>query len=174
MSSLSDGGDLLSSSSTRATDKHPNPTTRKITKTAPQKLVRTDATSQTLDSMFPIVSAPCASSGQRRDPEGRAQKRRGSAEVEGNGEDASDIDEIEIVERSKKRVKSDHANPTFAKTVADEQARQMKLARVRIGQSECALTSVKSLRSKVIEDRNEGQSRCLRSESGMNPAKRVD
>jgi len=137
----SDSQDPSSSSSAHASSSKPSTSSsRKPPKTAPQKLVRTDAQSQTLDSMFPLLSSSSSS------------KSRKGKEVEIREDSDQDGEHI------RKKFKSDH-DPGFAKVVAEEQARQMKLARVRISQSECALTSVKNLRSKVIEERNEGKCR---------------
>ncbi|GAA5939100.1 uncharacterized protein JCM15063_004425 [Sporobolomyces koalae] len=119
-------------------------TLRKPTKTAPQKLVRTDANSQTLDSMFPVLS----SSSSRRSDKG---KERAS---EPEDEDVLVEDDRSGQVRPTKKFKSDH-DPGLDKVVAEEKARQMLLARVRISQSDCALTSVKTLRNQVIERRNE-------------------
>ncbi|GAA5883100.1 hypothetical protein JCM16303_006091 [Sporobolomyces ruberrimus] len=123
--------------------------TRKPPKTAPQRLVRTDATSQTLDSMFPVISSASSTTATRKD-----KGKQRAPTILDEGGDLFDEEEGEGEERSRKRVKSDH-DPGFAKVVAEEQARQMKLARVRISQSECSLTSVRSLRNRVIEERNE-------------------
>ncbi|GAA5859786.1 hypothetical protein JCM5353_006355 [Sporobolomyces roseus] len=135
-SSDSDSQDPSSASSAHVSSSKPSSSSRKPPKTAPQKLVRTDAQSQTLDSMFPLLSSSASS------------KSRKGKEVEIREDSDQDGEQV------RKKFKSDH-DPGFAKVVAEEQARQMKLARVRISQSECALTSVKNLRSKVIEDRNE-------------------
>ncbi|GAA6049587.1 hypothetical protein NBRC10513_005927 [Rhodotorula toruloides] len=103
----------------------------KPAKVAPNKLVRTDAQSQTLDAMFPTL--PTTSTIRAGD------KTREAADDQ---------------DRSSKKRKSDH-NPAFASQLAAEQAAQ-KSARVRIAQSECALTSVRQLRKEVVEARHEG------------------
>ncbi|BGO94970.1 hypothetical protein NBRC10512_003870 [Rhodotorula toruloides] len=103
----------------------------KPAKVAPNKLVRTDAQSQTLDAMFPTL--PASSNSRTGD------KTR----------EAADDDD-----RPSKKRKSDH-DPAFATQLAVQQAKQ-KSARVRIAQSECALTSVRQLRKEVVEARHEG------------------
>ncbi|GAA5984671.1 hypothetical protein JCM10908_003452 [Rhodotorula pacifica] len=113
----------------------------KPSKVAPNKLVRTDAQSQTLDALFP--AAPRTSTGK---------PRRGGASI---AEDGVDIATGEAdASRATKVRKSDH-DPAFAARLAAEQAAEAR-ARVRIAQSECALTSVKQLRKEVIEARHEG------------------
>ncbi|GAA5990002.1 hypothetical protein JCM5350_002364 [Sporobolomyces pararoseus] len=125
---------------------------RKPAKTAPQKLVRTDANSQTLDSMFPLLGSSSSSTSLSTLKE--KGKERAPTKYDEGGDLVVDGEEEES-RPAKKKVRSDHENPGFAKAVAEEQARQMKLARVRISQSECTLTSVKNLRNQVIEGRNE-------------------
>ncbi|GEM10824.1 DNA mismatch repair protein MLH1 [Rhodotorula toruloides] len=105
-------------------------------KVAPNKLVRTDAQSQTLDAMFPTMPAPSTS---------RAGGKTRDADPATNGDED---------DRPSKKRKSDH-DPAFATQLAAEQAAQ-KSARVRIEQSECALTSVRQLRKEVVEARHEG------------------
>lgn len=104
--------------------------------------MRTDAQSQTLDALFPVTS--------RAGP----SKERVEAEIseEGAGAAAPDRDET----RASKVRKSDH-EPAFAARLAADQAAQAARARVRIAQSECALTSVKQLRKEVLEARHEGK-----------------
>ncbi|BGP34824.1 DNA mismatch repair protein Mlh1 [Rhodotorula toruloides] len=104
----------------------------KPAKVAPNKLVRTDAQSRTLDAMFPTLPAASTS--------GAGSKTR----------EAADDDD----DRPSKKSKSDH-DPAFATQLAAEQAAQ-KSARVRVAQSECALTSVRQLRKEVVEARHEG------------------
>ncbi|GAA5969281.1 hypothetical protein JCM3765_002311 [Sporobolomyces pararoseus] len=128
---------------------------RKGAKTAPQKLVRTDANSQTLDSMFPLLGSSSSSTSLSKLKE--QGKQRAPTKYEEGGEliDGEEEEAEQDGRPAKKKVRSDHENPGFAKAVAEEQARQMKLARVRISQSECSLTSVKNLRNQIIEERNE-------------------
>ncbi|GAA5912099.1 mismatch repair ATPase MLH1 [Sporobolomyces salmoneus] len=125
--------------------------TRKTSKTAPQKLVRTDANSQTLDSMFPVLGSSSSSTISSSASKGKGKQRHPTILDEGGEE----IEEEEEGQPARKKIRSDHENPGFAKAVAEEQARQMKMARVRISQSECSLTSVKGLRNRIIEERNE-------------------
>ncbi|POY75927.1 hypothetical protein BMF94_1011 [Rhodotorula taiwanensis] len=108
----------------------------KVAKVAPNKLVRTDAQSQTLDALFP--AAP------KRDKKAPASGERGT---DGRASDEDDGD------RPTKVRKSDH-DPAFAQRLAADQTAQNR-ARIRIAQSECALTSVKQLRKEVIEARHE-------------------
>lgn len=116
----------------------------KVAKVAPNKLVRTDAQSQTLDALFP--AAP------KRDKKAPASGERGT---DGRASDEDDGD------RPTKVRKSDH-DPAFAQRLAADQTAQNR-ARIRIAQSECALTSVKQLRKEVIEARHEGEPRVLQS-----------
>ncbi|BGP57805.1 DNA mismatch repair protein Mlh1 [Rhodotorula sphaerocarpa] len=128
----------------------PNPTpvrqgsgSSKMPKVAPNKLVRTDAQSQTLDALFP--SAP------------KRPQRNRSSDLQADDEDADAADGANghaEEERPTKMRKSDH-DPAFAARLAADQAAQTR-ARIRIAQSECALTSVKQLRKEVIEARHEG------------------
>lgn len=110
----------------------------KPSKVAPNKLVRTDAQSQTLDALFPVTSRASTST-----------LGNGTVPTAGEGIE-SDGDEA----RPSKFRRSDH-DPAFAARLAADQAAQAR-ARVRIAQSECALTSVKQLRKEVIEARHEG------------------
>ncbi|GAA5876805.1 hypothetical protein JCM3774_003478 [Rhodotorula dairenensis] len=112
----------------------------KPSKIAPNKLVRTDAQSQTLDALFPVTSRA-----------GSSKQRVGASETLEEGAATSDR---ESETRPSKVRKSDH-DPAFAARLAADQAAQAR-ARVRIAQSECALTSVKQLRKEVIEARHEG------------------
>ena len=114
----------------------------KPSKVAPNKLVRTDAQSQTLDALFPVTSRASTS-----------KLRNGTVLQAGEGTE-SDGDET----RPSKVRRSDH-DPAFAARLAADQAARAR-ARVRIAQSECALTSVKQLRKEVIEARHEG-ARCF-------------
>ncbi|GAA6060191.1 hypothetical protein JCM10212_005192 [Sporobolomyces blumeae] len=118
---------------------------RKTPKVAPQKLVRTDAQSQTLDSMFPVLANASGASS-------RSSKGKERAIDQDGGQDEAGSDGAEA--RASKRSKSDH-DPAFAKVAAEEQARQMRLARVRIAQSECMLTSVRTLRANILQERDE-------------------
>lgn len=115
--------------------------TSKPSKVAPNKLVRTDAQSQTLDALFPVTSRASTS-----------KARNGTVPATGEGVDAAASDGDEA--RPSKVRRSDH-DPAFAARLAADQAAQAR-ARVRIAQSECALTSVKQLRKEVIEARHEG------------------
>ncbi|GAA6021194.1 hypothetical protein JCM11491_001602 [Sporobolomyces phaffii] len=129
---------------------------RKPTKTAPQKLVRTDANSQTLDSMFPLLSSSTSSSHDRK---GKSR----ALTIYDDGQDDIDGDSGGTAsDRPAKKSKSDH-DPAFAKIVAEEQALRMKQARIRISQSECSLTSVKTLRTRIIEERNEELDRLFKN-----------
>lgn len=110
----------------------------KPSKVAPNKLVRTDAQSQTLDALLPVTSRASTS-----------KFGNGTVPTAGEGIE-SDGDEA----RPSKVRRSDH-DPAFAARLAADQAAQAR-ARVRIAQSECALTSVKQLRKEVIEARHEG------------------
>ncbi|GAA5865798.1 hypothetical protein JCM1840_006251 [Sporobolomyces johnsonii] len=110
----------------------------KPAKIAPNKLVRTDAQSQTLDALFPTIPAP-ASSRSRKGKEKEISALNGEDETEG--------------ERASKRRKSDH-DPEFARLLAEEETKQ-KASRIRLAQSDCALTSVRQLRQEVLDERNE-------------------
>jgi len=103
-------------------------------KIAPNKLVRTDAQSQTLDALFPAL------------PSTSKTRNVVDADAEGDGTES---------DRPSKKRKSDH-DPAFAAQLAAEQAAAQRSARVRIAQSECALTSVKQLRKEVLEARHKG------------------
>lgn len=115
-------------------------------KTAPNKLVRTDAQSQTLDALFPSLGSTSKSSSAG------TSKHRSTA-----ADSASEAEEDGGSSRPTKRKKhqSDH-DPDFARKLQAEQAAQARSARVRIAQSECALTSVRQLRKEVVEGRHEG------------------
>ncbi|TKA52333.1 hypothetical protein B0A53_04801 [Rhodotorula sp. CCFEE 5036] len=126
------------SKSTASTQKATSGGASKPSKVAPNKLVRTDAQSQTLDALFPVTSRA-----------GTSKLRHGTVLKAGEGTE-SDGDEA----RPSKVRRSDH-DPAFAARLAADQAAQAR-ARVRIAQSECALTSVKQLRKEVIEARHEG------------------
>ncbi|BGP42915.1 DNA mismatch repair protein Mlh1 [Rhodotorula kratochvilovae] len=110
----------------------PSTSTKPAKKVAPNKLVRTDAQSQTLDALFPTL--PSASTSKAR-----------AATGEEDEEGADD--------RPSKKRKSDH-DPAFAAQLAAEEAAAQRSARVRIAQSECALTSVRQLRKEVLEARH--------------------
>ncbi|GJN93144.1 hypothetical protein Rhopal_006191-T1 [Rhodotorula paludigena] len=117
------------------------PSSSKAPKVAPNKLVRTDAQSQRLDALFPVL------------PSSRSTSKKGKERaLDDDEEDRGD--EARDGEPAAKKRKSDH-DPEFAQQLAAEQARQTS-ARVRIAQSECALTSVKQMRKEVIEERHDG------------------
>ena len=103
--------------------------------------------------MFPLLGSSSSSTSLSTLKE--KGKERAPTKYDEGGDLVVDGEEEES-RPAKKKVRSDHENPGFAKAVAEEQARQMKLARVRISQSECTLTSVKNLRNQIIEERNEG------------------
>ncbi|GAA6046741.1 hypothetical protein JCM3770_003144 [Rhodotorula araucariae] len=111
-------------------------TSSKPAKVAPNKLVRTDAQSQTLDALFPTLHATSTS-----------KARGASTGEEGDGDGGGQ-------DRASKKRKSDH-DPAFAAQLAAEQAAAQRSARVRIAQSECALTSVRQLRKEVLDARHE-------------------
>ncbi|GAA5960575.1 hypothetical protein JCM21900_002848 [Sporobolomyces salmonicolor] len=110
----------------------------KPAKLAANKLVRTDAQSQTLDALFPTILAPASS---------RSRKAK--------EKEISTLDEEEDTQsdRPSKRRKSDH-DPEFARLLVEEEMKQ-KASRVRLAQSDCALTSVRQLRQEVLNERNE-------------------
>ncbi|CEQ39385.1 SPOSA6832_00914, partial [Sporobolomyces salmonicolor] len=110
----------------------------KPAKLAANKLVRTDAQSQTLDALFPTILAPASS---------RSRK--------GKEKEISTLDDDEDTQgdRPSKRRKSDH-DPEFARLLVEEEMKQ-KASRVRLAQSDCALTSVRQLRQEVLHERNE-------------------
>ncbi|GAA5899640.1 hypothetical protein JCM8208_000614 [Rhodotorula glutinis] len=111
----------------------------KPSKVAPNKLVRTDAQSQTLDALFPTLSS--------------ASKLRNTTATSVDADDS--VDNADNDDRPSKKRKSDH-DPAFAAQLAAEQSTAHRSARVRIAQSECALTSVKQLRKEVLEARHQG------------------
>ncbi|GAA5921005.1 hypothetical protein JCM3775_004044 [Rhodotorula graminis] len=113
----------------------------KPSKVAPNKLVRTDAQSQTLDGLFPTIPS--------------ASKLRKATTTSGVLDDGADADDRDADDRASKKRKSDH-DPAFAAQLAADQATAHRSARVRIAQSECALTSVKQLRKEVLEARHQG------------------
>ncbi|GAA5914914.1 hypothetical protein JCM6882_008108 [Rhodosporidiobolus microsporus] len=149
-------------------------------KTAPNKLVRTDAQSQTLDALFPTLPSTSSSRSKTRrgvpadvamyiDDEAGV-KRRGKKgeeyssgddddeEDEDEGDEADEADEDRPSAAKKKKMKHPHQSdhdPEFARRLAAEQAAGVRSARVRIAQSECALTSVRQLRKEVVEGRHE-------------------
>ncbi|GAA6030858.1 hypothetical protein JCM8097_008910 [Rhodosporidiobolus ruineniae] len=144
-------------------------------KIAPNKLVRTDAQSQTLDALFPSLGSSSKSKSRSNSSRRSAASIYIDDEAGVAGDDYDDEDdeleeeEDEANERgassssrpAKKKSKRQHQHqsdhdPTFARQLAAEQALQARTARVRIAQSECALTSVRQLRKKVVEERHEG------------------
>ncbi|BGP19480.1 DNA mismatch repair protein Mlh1 [Rhodosporidiobolus nylandii] len=112
-------------------------------KIAPNKLVRTDAQSQTLDALFPSLGSSSLSK-SRSGAAAYIDDEASEAEEEGAGRPAK-----------KRKVQSDH-DPAFARQLQAEQAALARSQRVRIAQSECALTSVRQLRKEVIDGRHEG------------------
>ncbi|GAA5836737.1 hypothetical protein JCM9279_007643 [Rhodotorula babjevae] len=113
----------------------------KPSKVAPNKLVRTDAQSQTLDALFPTLPS--------------ASKLRKTIVDPDDSTDDAGADDRDADDRPSKKRKSDH-DPAFAAQLVAEQSTAQRSARVRIAQSECALTSVKQLRKEVLEARHQG------------------
>lgn len=131
----------------------------KPSKVAPNKLVRTDAQSQTLDALFPTLPS--------------ASKLRNATADPANSTDAAGADDRDADDRPSKKRKSNH-DPAFAAQLAADQSTAQRSARVRIAQSECALTSVKQLRKEVLEARHQGASSSLVDSSAVRLDRDVD
>ncbi|GAA5824837.1 hypothetical protein JCM11251_005364 [Rhodosporidiobolus azoricus] len=154
-------------------------TSKSKPKIAPQKLVRTDAQSQTLDALFPSLGSTSSSSRSKTrrgipadvaqyidDEAGVKRRSKGGkgddyssdvAEEDGliEGDDEGAAEDRPSAPKKKKRTHQSDHDPTFAAQLAAEQAASARSARVRIAQSECALTSVRQLRKEVVEGRHE-------------------
>ncbi|KAM0786908.1 hypothetical protein ACM66B_002332 [Microbotryomycetes sp. NB124-2] len=101
-------------------------------KTAPKSMVRTDHTTRTLDSMFMPLATTKTESSRKRSVDSRPTQDVGNRE----GEDSDRA----VVERTPTQLTSPRKQP---------------LLRVKIPQSETALTSIKELRQEVIREKDE-------------------